>query len=45
MTRDEYMSRQSDPEGAAKRFDKYDVDRDGFVTREEYIYNGAKKPK
>lgn len=45
VTRDEYMSRQSDPEGAAKRFDKYDVDRDGFVTREEYIYNGAKKPK
>ena len=39
------MARQSDPEAAAKRFDKFDANRDGFVTREEYIANGAKKLK
>jgi arylsulfatase A len=45
LTREEYMSRQSDPEAASKRFDKFDVNRDGFVTREEYIANGGKKLK
>jgi arylsulfatase A len=45
LTREEYISRQSDPEAAGKRFDKFDVNRDGFVTREEYIANGAKKLK
>lgn len=45
LTLEEYVSRQSDPEGAKKRFSKFDVNRDGIVTREEYIANGAKKPK
>jgi arylsulfatase A len=45
LTREEYMSRQSDPEAASKRFDKFDANKDGFVTREEYIANGAKKLK
>ena len=45
LTREEYTTRQSDPEAASKRFDKFDVNRDGFVTREEYITNGAKKLK
>lgn len=43
LTREEYISRQSDPEAAAKRFDKFDVNKDGVVTREEYLANGAKK--
>ena len=45
LTREEYRSRQSDPEAAAKRFEKFDTNRDGFVTRDEFINNGAKKPK
>ncbi len=45
LTREEYIARQSDPEGAAKRFEKFDVNKDGVVTREEYIANGSKKPK
>ena len=45
LSLEEYKSRQSDPEAAEKRFKKFDVDRDGFVTRDEYIQNGAKKLK
>jgi arylsulfatase A len=45
LTREQYISRQSDPEAAAKRFDKFDVNKDGIVTREEYIQGGAKKLK
>ncbi|MBI3882555.1 MAG: sulfatase-like hydrolase/transferase [Verrucomicrobia bacterium] len=45
LTRAKYISRQSDPEAASKRFDKFDVNEDGIVTRDEYIHNGAKKLK
>ncbi|NBV22762.1 MAG: hypothetical protein EBS05_12715 [Proteobacteria bacterium] len=45
LTREEYISRQSDPEAAATRFDKFDVNKDGIVTREEYINYGAKRIK
>ena len=45
LTREYYVSHQSDPDGANKRFDKFDVDKDGIVTREEYINNGSKKTK
>ncbi|MBC7965871.1 MAG: sulfatase-like hydrolase/transferase [Fuerstia sp.] len=38
LTRDVYASRQSDAEAAGKRFDKWDADQDGFLTREEYIH-------
>ena len=31
LTREEYTTRQSDPEAAAKRFDKFDVNRDGVA--------------
>ena len=45
LTLEEYVSRQSDPDGAKKRFEKFDTNHDGVVTREEYINNGAKKEK
>jgi arylsulfatase A len=45
LTREYYVSHQSDPDGANKRFDKFDVNKDGIVTREEYINNGSKKTK
>ena len=44
LTRAEYVARQSDPEGAKKRFEKFDTNGDGVVTREEYIANGTKQP-
>ena len=45
LTREEYISRQSDPEAAGTRFDKFDVNKDGVVTREEYINYGVQKLK
>ena len=38
-------TRQSDPAAAEKRFKKFDVCRDGVVTRGEYLNTGAKKLK
>jgi hypothetical protein len=45
LTLDEYVARQSDPVSAKKRFEKFDTNHDGAVTREGYLANGAKKPK
>lgn len=44
LTLAEYVARQSDPEGAKRRFEKFDTNDDGVVTREEYIANGTKQP-
>lgn len=43
LTRDYYISNQSDSTAAAQRFERMDTNKDGFVTREEYIANGGKK--
>ena len=40
LTLAEYQSRQSDPAAAKERFEKYDADKDGFLTREEYVHRG-----
>ena len=45
LTREQYISSQSDPVAAAKRFEKFDADQDGIVTREEFINGGARKTK
>ena len=45
LTLEEFQSRQSDPAAAEKRFKKFDVCRDGVVTRGEYLNNGVKKLK
>ena len=45
ITRDYYISNQSDPCAAADRFERMDTNRDGLLTREEYIANGGKKSK
>jgi arylsulfatase A len=45
VTREEYLSRQSDAQAAAKRFEKYDTNHDGFLTRQEFITQGGSKPK
>ncbi len=43
LTRAEYTSRQSDAEAAGARFDKWDANKDGFLTREEFLTQGGKK--
>jgi len=45
VTREEYISRQSDPAAAAVCFKKWDVNNDGFLSREEYVTQGSKKSK
>jgi arylsulfatase A len=44
ISRDAFISSQSDPETAAKRFGKYDADKDGQISREEFIFRGQKQP-
>ena len=36
------MANQRDPEAAKNRFDKWDTDKDGFLSREEFINMGRK---
>jgi iduronate 2-sulfatase len=40
LTLDEYLAKQSQGEEAKARFQKFDKDKDGFVTREEFINSG-----
>jgi len=40
FTFDEYKARQSDADAAADRFKRWDADKDGFLTREEYLKQG-----
>jgi hypothetical protein len=44
LTPDEYLAKQSDKEAAKERFKKFDADKDGFVSREEFITGGGKNP-
>ncbi len=44
LTLDEYLAKQSDAEAAKERFGKFDANKDGFVTREEFITAGGKNP-
>jgi hypothetical protein len=41
LTLDEYLAKQSNADEAKARFTKFDKDKDGFVSREEFI-NGGK---
>jgi iduronate 2-sulfatase len=41
LTREEFLTGQSDPEDAPKRFPIFDKNKDGFLSREEFI-KGAK---
>jgi hypothetical protein len=40
LTLGEYLARQSDEVVAKERFTKFDKDKDGFVSREEFIGAG-----
>lgn len=39
---EEFMANQRDPEGAKERFKQWDADKDGFLSREEFITMGGK---
>ena len=38
----EYLAKQSDADAAKERFTKFDTDRDGFLTKDEFIAAGKK---
>jgi choline-sulfatase len=40
LTLDEYLARQSNGDEAKERFTKFDKDKDGFLSREEFIKSG-----
>ena len=42
LSREEFLANQADPEAAKKRFDKWDTDKDGFLSRDEFINMGGK---
>ena len=42
ITREVFIASQSNAETAAGRFEKYDIDKDGVLSREEYIRKGQK---
>jgi len=45
ITREYFMTHQSDAAAAGERFDKNDTDKDGLLSREEYIFKGKKVNK
>lgn len=45
LTREYYQTHQSDANAAGERFDKYDTDKDTFLSRGEYIFKGKKLKK
>ena len=42
LSRVEFLANQADPEAARKRFDLWDVDKDGFLSRDEFVFMGAR---
>ncbi len=44
LTREEFMANQPDPEQARKRFTAFDVNKDGVLSRDEFITMGQIKP-
>ena len=44
LTLDEYLAKQSDAAAAKERFEKFDANKDGVITREEFVTQGGKHP-
>jgi arylsulfatase A-like enzyme len=42
LTREHFIQSQSDADAAVERFRKYDVNQDGFLSRDEFIHRGKK---
>lgn len=45
ISRADYIAAQSDAAEATKRFDKWDVNKDDILTRDEFVTQGGKKSK
>jgi iduronate 2-sulfatase len=45
LTREEFLANQPDPDEAPKRYIRFDVNKDGKISREEFIYGGKIPPK
>ncbi len=45
ITREYYTNNQSDPDGASNRFQLWDANRDGFLSRDEFVTQGGKHPQ
>jgi len=43
LTREEFLADQPDPEAAKGRWDKWDLDKDGALSRDEFVFQGKKK--
>jgi len=41
MTREEFLANQPDPDQAPKRFERFDRNKDGVLSRDEFINMGA----
>ena len=45
LTREYFVTHQTEGSSAGERFDKYDTDKDGLLSREEFITRGGKHPE
>ena len=45
LSLDEFLAGQPDPAEAPKRFPSFDTNKDGFLSREEFVNSGCKGPK
>jgi len=43
LTREEFLADQPDPEAAKGRIEKWDLDKDGMLSREEFVFQGKKE--
>lgn len=44
LSREEFLANQPDPEPAKARWDAWDLDKDGFLSHDEFVFQGKKKP-
>lgn len=44
LTREEFLANQPDPEAAKGRWEQWDLDKDGFLSHDEFVFSGMKKP-
>jgi Ca2+-binding EF-hand superfamily protein len=44
LTREEFRANQPDPEAAAQRWETFDANKDGFLSRDELITLSRKRP-
>jgi len=45
LTHEEFLANQPDPAEAPKRFERFDANQDGILSRDEFIHMGAKPKK